>query len=381
MPFAVRDLHLRYGSVVRISPGELAFADAEAFKDIYNQKMVKWKGMYGFKPEHLQDLANVSEPAYHTFMRRHLAAGFSETALRSQESILVDHIDLLIRQLRERSAGEKVPQDMRNWFNWLTFDITGKLSFGAEFGGLRHSKSAEWVATLTDNVRILMWTSALLGFAGPILRRGLVWIFTSGRIPSVAAHEQRTKNMLRERMDRKGSAGDRDYIIDGLINVGDPRVESNAVMLIMAGSETTSTALTATLFALLQAPEKMARLTEEVRSNFCCDKDITMATTLAKLPYLMACLSEGLRWYPPSVSGLARVVPKDGARVCGHYVPEDTVVAAWTWSVTRDPRYYAHAFEFHPERWLFGEDERFANDKLDASPPFSIGPRSCMGKQ
>ncbi|KAF3063310.1 Isotrichodermin C-15 hydroxylase [Trichoderma lentiforme] len=380
MPFVVRELHVRYGSVVRIAPGELAFSDTQAFKDIYVHKMVKWKGMYGFKPEHVQDLANVTDPAHHAFLRRHMAAGFSETALRNQESILVQHVDLLVNQLRERGGGGKVPQDMRDWFMWLTFDITGMLSFGAEFGGLRYAKSAEWVATLTDNVRVLMAMSALFGYVGATTRSILTYIFMSGLIPSVAAHTQRTKDMLRERMDRKGAYDDRDYIIDGLININDHRVESNAVMLIMAGSETTSTALTATLFALLQAPEKMARLTKEVRSTFSRDEDITMASTLDKLPYLMACINESLRWYPPSVSGLARVVPNGGAKISGHYVPEGTIVAAWTWSVTRDPRYFADAYGFHPERWLPGEDERFANDELDASPPFSVGPRSCMGK-
>lgn len=33
----------------------------------------------------------------------------------------------------------------------------------------------------------------------------------------------------------------------------------------------------------------------------------------------------------------------------------------------------------HPERWL--GDERFKEDKLDASQPFSIGPRNCIGKK
>lgn len=381
MPFAVRDLHVRYGPVVRITPDELAFADAQAFKEIYNHNMVKWKGMYGFKPEHDQDLANVSDPVHHTFLRRHLASGFSETALRSSENVLVEHVDLLIHQLRERGAGGTVPLDMRNWFNWLTFDITGKLSFGAQFGGLRQAKSIEWVAMLTENVRVLMWTSALLGVVGTTMRRGLVWVFTSGLLPTVAAHEKRTREMLSERMERKGALDDRNYIIDGLINVNDPRVESNAVMLIMAGSETTSTALIATLSALLQAPAKMARLQGELRSRFRRREDITMASTLSELPYLMACLNESLRWYPPSVSGLARVVPRGGATISGHRVPEGTVVAAWTWSVTRDPRYFAEAYGFHPERWLPGEDQRFAEDQLDASPPFSLGPRSCMGKK
>ncbi|GAW27325.1 putative cytochrome P450 [Rosellinia necatrix] len=291
MPFAVYDLHPRYRPVVRITPGEIAFADAQAFKDVYNQGLVKWKGMYGFKPEYMQDLATVSETAHHTFMRRHLAAGFSKTALHKQEGVLVGHVDLLIHQLREHSAGGRVPQGVRNWFNWLTFGVTGKLSFGADFGGLRQAKSAERVVTLTENARVLMWTSALPGLV-------------------VATHEQKPRDMPRERMCRKGTHYDH-YIIDGLIDIDDPWVESNAIMLIMAGSETTLTALTATLYALLQAPEKMARLTKELRSRFGRSADIAITSTY-ELPYLVACLSESLRRYSPSLSDLARVVPSKG---------------------------------------------------------------------
>lgn len=35
---------------------------------------------------------------------------------------------------------------------------------------------------------------------------------------------------------------------------------------------------------------------------------------------------------------------------------------------------------FVPERWL-GDDARFQNDKKQASQPFSIGPRNCVGQK
>lgn len=45
-------------------------------------------------------------------------------------------------------------------------------------------------------------------------------------------------------------------------------------------------------------------------------------------------------------------------------------------------KYFKHANEFHPERWLPKEQRPrdFLNDNLAASQPFSVGPTNCMGK-
>lgn len=46
------------------------------------------------------------------------------------------------------------------------------------------------------------------------------------------------------------------------------------------------------------------------------------------------------------------------------------------------PRNFTDPDEFIPERWLDGEESRrFANDRVQAFQPFSVGPRNCLGKK
>ena len=66
----------------------------------------------------------------------------------------------------------------------------------------------------------------------------------------------------------------------------------------------------------------MQKLSEEIRSCFTGDNDITMQS-VAKLPYLSAVIEESLRLYPPVAAGLRRIVPKGGAIIDGHFVPEN----------------------------------------------------------
>lgn len=99
-------------------------------------------------------------------------------------------------------------------------------------------------------------------------------------------------------------------------------MEANSSTLVAAGSETTATLLSGLTFYLLTNPHTMKTLTEEVRSAFKSDEEIDFSSA-NNLPYLRACIEEALRIYPPTPSGLPRVVPKGGATICGQYVPED----------------------------------------------------------
>jgi cytochrome P450 len=65
----------------------------------------------------------------------------------------------------------------------------------------------------------------------------------------------------------------------------------------------------------------MKKLTDEVRQAFQSEDEITF-NAVSSLPYLKACIEEGLRLYPPTPGGLPRTVPEGGATVCGTYVPE-----------------------------------------------------------
>ena len=52
------------------------------------------------------------------------------------------------------------------------------------------------------------------------------------------------------------------------------------------------------------------------------------------------------------------------------------------WAVAHSKDNFRDPDKFDPERWLEGAGNgKYANDKLDASQPFSFGPRNCIGKK
>jgi cytochrome P450 len=94
----------------------------------------------------------------------------------------------------------------------------------------------------------------------------------------------------------------------------------NSEALIVAGSETTATALSGITFYLSQNPTLLQILVDEVRSRFSSEEEITMKTA-AELTYLQACIEEGLRIFPPVVVSPTRLSPGDF--VGSYYLPKN----------------------------------------------------------
>jgi hypothetical protein len=103
-------------------------------------------------------------------------------------------------------------------------------------------------------------------------------------------------------------------------------VESTYQMFIIAGSETTATALVGTINHLVQNPDKKEKLMTEIRSKFEASSDIDVTFT-KDLPYLTACINEGLRLCNPIPAGLPRCAPATGASVCGHWLPPNVNIS------------------------------------------------------
>jgi cytochrome P450 len=113
--------------------------------------------------------------------------------------------------------------------------------------------------------------------------------------------------------------------------------------------------LSGVTYLLLTNPDKLARLTDEVRNAFQSDADITIAKA-SQLVYMLACLDETMRLYPPVPIGLPRVVPNGGGIIGGCYVPENVRVtfsyhlmaiwashfgpSSWTHAKNTDPRFH-----------------------------------------
>ena len=102
--------------------------------------------------------------------------------------------------------------------------------------------------------------------------------------------------------------------------VSNIQLAAHASDFVLAGSETTATALSCITYYLLRTPRVLKRLQEEIKASFKTYDQIN-ATTTAPLQYLHAVILEGLRMYPPLPFSLPRVVPEGGDYVDGHFLP------------------------------------------------------------
>ncbi|TEA14427.1 Cytochrome P450 monooxygenase aclL [Colletotrichum sidae] len=407
--FDMLELHDRYGDVVRVAPDELAFADPSAWKVVFGHKsgvgggggsittaapqtFEKSETFYRPIPGLPRDIITAPGPQ-HAALRRQLSHGFSDKALREQRPVIVKYVDLFIARLKERALlasashspllarGKDDAVNISLWYNYCSFDIIGDLAFGESFGCLENSNYHPWVRTVFDMVKlgVVFQTANHYWF----IRRAIMAILsTEAMHRRRESHREMTMQKVLRRIEL-GKNGPRSDLVEGLLKKKDEwnmtldELESNSSILIIAGSETTATVLAGVTYLLLKNPDKMKRLTDEVRDSFASEDEINF-TSVNKLPYMLACLDETLRMYPPVPTGLPRVVPEGGATIAGHYVPENSIVAIHQWATYHKESNFRDPFGFHPERWL--GDPGYADDRREALQPFHLGPRNCLGR-
>jgi len=102
------------------------------------------------------------------------------------------------------------------------------------------------------------------------------------------------------------------------------------------------------------------------------DETVATESQVKRLPYLDACINEGLRLHSTSSLGLPRLIPEGGISVMGHYFPSGTVLSVPSYTIHRDQRIWGDDTEvYRPERWF----ERDQTDIQKTFNPFSVGPR------
>ncbi|KAF1964787.1 benzoate 4-monooxygenase cytochrome P450 [Bimuria novae-zelandiae CBS 107.79] len=382
----LKDFHDKYGPIVRIAPNELSYADAAAHQDIYHNRpghLPFERNRTWFKkmsPDEPHSLMGYDEEA-HARQRRAFANSFSDKSLRDQSPAIESYVDLFINQLKERTSGRhwsKQPIDLMQWFVFLMFDISADLSFGESFGSLNAGKPHPWVEIAQDfgkglslvaSVNLYSPVDKLLRYVIPkhILQRQL-----DHRAMS-AAYAKKRLAMGVNRPDWVSPAKKYDNAKDAL---SESEWALNMSILIFAGAETTSSALTAIVRYLAQNRGALHRVTEEVRSTFESEIDIKVAS-VGKLPYLNAVINESLRIAPPAVIAVPRIVPKGGATVCGQWVPGGIYVAYNQFSSNRQNHNFHLPNTFLPERFLDSD----STDNLASSQPFLTGRHTCIGKK
>lgn len=147
------------------------------------------------------------------------------------------------------------------------------------------------------------------------------------------------------------------------------------------GSDTSSTALASVFFYLGHYPDAYATAIKEIRETFATIDEIRSGAKLNSCVYLRACIDESLRMSPPAGSALWREVGPRGAVVDGAWIPAGYDVGTGIYALHHNAAYFPKPFCFSPERWLEGHAGAEQVDLArSAFTPFSVGPRSCVGK-
>jgi cytochrome P450 len=179
---------------------------------------------------------------------------------------------------------------------------------------------------------------------------------------------------------RSASAGGAD-LISALLAARDPdtgaqlsrqEIRDQVLIFLLAGHETTSTALTFTLLLLGRHPDVQDAVHREIAELL--PGRVPQADDIAKLPLTTMALKEAMRLYPPAYA-FGRLTETE-VRIGGHHIPAQSLVLLSPWATHRHPEFWPKPAQFDP--WRF-EPAAEAGRPRYAYFPFAGGLRGCIG--
>jgi cytochrome P450 len=291
------------------------------------------------------------------------------------------------------------PMDLASKIQYLTLDVISHVGLGEAFGDLAHDKDinsyleASEIGLRISNMSFGLGTSWLrevpvLGsfMGGPSEKdeTGFGRMLAEAR-KSIAARLSKTTD---EKPDMLTS-----FIRHGL--EGDD-LFSEVFETILAGSDTTASAIRGVLLFVMTHPRVHRKLQAEIdeavhHGKAPASPGIISDSEARNLRYLSAVVREGMRIHPPVANLFSRVVPDAGDIVTiddkEYFLPGGTMIgySAWGMQRTNTSVYGPDAAVFRPERWLVDESIAEENEKLERMKKtndmiFGYGRWSCVGK-
>ncbi len=275
------------------------------------------------------------------------------------------------RATRTATGGPDLQLDVAREMSGLTLTVVGRALFGSDL--------RELTGPVADDLGTL-----LRGFRRHLLPGYdlLLRLPTPGRNRMFAAVD-RLDRAVRQVIERRRAEPPGADLLSELLAAmdDDTQVRDEVMTLLLAGHETTATALTWTWWLLSSHPEIAGWLHEELDAG--TDAEGTAGWSYAaldRLPRTRAVLAESMRLYPPSWI-LGRRTLTD-LELDGWTVPAGSLCVASQWALHRDPRFWSDPAEFRPSRWLTPDgayDEAAPGQPRGAYLPFGLGARICVG--
>ncbi len=301
--------------------------------------------------------------------RRIMAPSFDPRSVASYGPLMTEHTEALLTGWDQLANGAELMLDQA--MMRLTLDIIAQAMFSADAADI-----ADLVATgveryqidvrptLFDLIPLPPWMPRLrsMKFAKQIFSEFDVKIdrMVTERRAGKIERQDLLARLLAARDEETGTG------------LSTQEIRDQVITIFMAGHETTSLALTWTLYLLSEHPGVEAKLHTELSEVL--GGRTPRAEDVPRLRYTRMIIDETLRLYPPAHTLSREAMAAD--EICGRRIPPRSVIYVVPWVLHRHRKLWERPDRFEPERFL---PERSAGRHRFAYVPFGAGPRICIG--
>lgn len=392
MCFILAEANEKYGPIAKIAPKWVVCGDGAELRRIWGVRS-SWQRSPWYKglrfDRNLDNAFSTLDDQVHETLRAKLMPGYGGKDVDNLEHQIDKQVAGLVNLLETKylstTDGDHKPVDLARKVQYFTLDVISALAFGTELGYLATDRDLfDYIQTTESTLPIMLATALMPGLLSVIQSPRLKWLIPDVRnmagIGSVlgVAHSAVAERFGDKAVVKKDMLGS--FVAHGLTR---QEAEAETVVQLIAGSDTSATAIRSTLLFIMTSPRVYRRLQAEIDMGIRDGRISSPITDVEAraLPYLQAVIREGLRLWPPATAVLPKISTRDQV-VCGIPIPAGTHVAWAPFSFLRNKDTFGQDADlFKPERWLDIDPTSYRAMDQTVMMEFASGSRwECLGK-
>ena len=380
--------HEKYGPVVRLGPNLLLTSDPDMIRHI-NSPGSKWTRSTWYDAMRFDPRANsvfsTRDEKFHAELRHLEIGGYQGKGIDTLEPSIDARVAELMQLVRAKYNGTII--DMSKVARYFTLDVLSTVAFAAPFGFMQanddlwdYNKANEdfmTILVLTAHhsfIRWLLFTPVMQWLAGPKITD------KTGLGPALAF----ARKAVAERYgpDPKKQQDMLGYFVEK--GLSQTQCEVEAFVQIIAGSDSTTTVVRSMMYLLVGNGAAYSKLRHEVdravSEGTVSDPVVTYAEA-QRLPYLAACIWEGLRMYPPLFGLKSKIAPPGGEQIKEYFFPEGAELGSCDYAFVRSKGIFGEDADiFRPDRWIDASQDEKVKFRYTVDTIFGSGKYRCLGR-
>ncbi|KAJ9609338.1 hypothetical protein H2200_005665 [Cladophialophora chaetospira] len=381
--FHVAELHKKYGPIVRINPYELHVADSEFWDTLYGPGRVDKYDYFMNRQNIPRSIFATPDHNLHKLRKSPLLPLFSKKRISDFQPVIREKLDILCSKIDQYVAnGGHFP--INRAMTAFSGDVITTYVFGQSY---QHLESPDFKDTFHEPFMAASESGHValqFKWVYPLMEALPEWLVLKVQ-PQIYLILQLAKDFdVKLKAILAGTAKenpDHPTILYELLRSDLPqqekqidRLNEEAQLLVAAGLTTAAWAMSVTAFHVIQSPTVSEKLRRELVTALPDDKFDW--ADVEKLPYLNACIREGLRLSYGVTARSPRLWDKP-FEYHGWTIPARTPVSLTIVDHNHNEEIFPESYKFKPERWL--RDSHLDKNMDRWWFPFGKGSRSCLG--